>query len=106
MTRTVCLAALLLTFCPRPATAQIGKPVRHADDFREDTLKQYDVRGDARWEKGAISLGAGAEVIRKLPLGFTAEAEAVVRWPDSAGRKVFGVLLGDGKGQVGAILAT
>jgi CHAT domain-containing protein/tetratricopeptide (TPR) repeat protein len=59
----------------------VPAPVRVADDFRTNTLKDYEVKGDVTWQKGQVTLGKGAQLTRKLALGHTAAVRAVVQLP-------------------------
>jgi CHAT domain-containing protein/tetratricopeptide (TPR) repeat protein len=76
---------LALALFPGLTQARLGtdeaRPAVFRDDFATNTLKDYQVTGEVTWQKGAVTLGPGAKLSRKLALGYTAEVRAVVRWP-------------------------
>ena len=55
--------------------------VRLDDDFATDTRKVYEIQGDVSWQKGQLTLGQGAQLTRKVALGYTAEVRASIRLP-------------------------
>jgi CHAT domain-containing protein/Tfp pilus assembly protein PilF len=52
-----------------------------ADNFSTNPLKDYEVKGDVTWQKGQVTLGKKAELIRKVALGHTAAVRVVVQLP-------------------------
>src|SRR5262249_26386139 len=74
------LALLTVLLCCPPARPQVPeKPVGFRDDFAADSRKEYEAKGEVRWQKGSVLLGPGAELRRRLALGYTAELRATVR---------------------------
>src|SRR5262249_35664699 len=82
-----------------------ARPVRFEDDFRTDTRKDYQIKGEVTWQKGRLTLAKGALLHRPLELGSVAEVRAVVRWArgQQEGGLVLG-LIGGGQQAAGAAL--
>jgi tetratricopeptide (TPR) repeat protein/CHAT domain-containing protein len=79
-------------------------PARLADDFAVNTLDQYQVTGDVTWQKGQVTLGSNARLVRPLPAGFAAELRAVVRLPRAPAAGEIRLYLGDRPHQAGIAL--
>jgi CHAT domain-containing protein/tetratricopeptide (TPR) repeat protein len=100
-TGSVALLALLCWGAAGPA-GDGGRSVHFADDFAQDSLKKYRVKGEAAWQKGKIQLGKQSHLLLPIALGATAEVQAVVRLPAAGGSRaaflaVAGVIPSDGR---------
>jgi CHAT domain-containing protein/tetratricopeptide (TPR) repeat protein len=79
-------------------------PVRLEDDFTVNTLKQYQVTGEVTWQKGQVTLGPKAQLVRRVALGLTAEVRAVVRVPPGPAPSELRLSLRGGPHQAGVAL--
>lgn len=103
---SLCAAALLLAGLGVSRAGPAAKGVDFADDFRGDTLAEYERAGAVTWHKGGVPLGPSAALRRELPLGPTVEVEATVRWPrgQQDGSVLLALRTGTGEVSAGAVL--
>src|SRR5262245_20629621 len=75
--------ALLLASIAQAADAPAA--ARLADDFRNNTLADYETEGALSWQKGEVALGKDARLTRRLALGHAVVIRAAVRLPKGEG---------------------
>jgi CHAT domain-containing protein/tetratricopeptide (TPR) repeat protein len=86
------LAVLLAT-----ATALPQPPVPGLrDNFATDSSKNYQVQGEVTWQKGRLTLAAGASLKRLLKVGETVEVRALLQLPPGPDEAQLTLALSDG----------
>jgi CHAT domain-containing protein/Tfp pilus assembly protein PilF len=79
-------AFILVMLAALPIKSGDEKPaaVKFSEDFSKNTLKDYQVKGDVTWQKGQLTLAAGAALFRKMVLGHKVEIRANVPIPSGS----------------------
>ena len=90
MIRCVCLglvlAALLAGVSADPAPRSAENEVTWSDTFKDGEVKGYQlVAGVTRDKRRGVVMGANSILVREVPLGFEAEAEVDVAFPEALG---------------------
>jgi CHAT domain-containing protein/tetratricopeptide (TPR) repeat protein len=57
------------------------EPIRISDDFSQNTLKDYEVKGDVTWERGRVKLGPDARLARNITPGWMVEVTIDLEFP-------------------------
>src|SRR5439155_6719173 len=92
-----CRLAIALLLLPAAVRAQDSPPVLFADDFAADPRPGYEVTGAVAWQKGRLTLAAGARLQRPAALGFHADVRAVVRFAAGQDKGYLHLRLSDGQ---------
>src|SRR5262245_61715799 len=67
------------------------------DDFATDSRKNYQIQGEVTWQKGRMTLAAGASLKRLLTLGETVEVRALLHLPPGSDEAQLTLTLSDGQ---------
>jgi CHAT domain-containing protein/Tfp pilus assembly protein PilF len=82
MKRAILLSGFVLVFVGRPLLGdESPKTLKVSDQFAENSLKNYEIEGEVTWKKGQLTLAPDASLLRKVELGYHAEARLILRRP-------------------------